>query len=148
MAKLFLAPEEGALDHIDLLRHTLGNCIVPATVETITEAFNQAAREKRVLPSGREHREIAMPAELLEELVRAGYVKKFVGFNSHHELNAATVRDTTVVDHPESGSDVQPETRGEIWAALAKDAFKNPSVEHYLMTKIGFEALTGHPQGG
>lgn len=143
---LFLSPEEGAADHIDLLRHTLGNLIVPRTAEDIRTLFARAEKEGSVLPSGRSHLSGAGSIrDLLKELENAGYAQAYSGFDNHSDLNAATVRDARVVDHPPSGDPVQPETRGDIWAMSSTSDITEP---HWIMTKQGFEALNGFAQGG
>lgn len=149
-----LSPEQAQqhADQVDVVRHILGQTIVPRSVGEFDQIWRDARRVGAITPSGKAHADVGVDVrEALELLEDQGLVHRISGQKDFDAIaRKARTLDSTV-DDPHGTPETENLSRSEVWALQSsdpehRDAF-DPADDHWVMTKKGFRHLTGHDQG-
>lgn len=164
--------DQDAEDQRDVARHVLGNLILPRTVADFDAIFKRAKKDGATLPTGeagRFHADVANVRKTLDNLVKLGLAKVVTGYDDFAKMIEDLDADPDVVDnnldpqdapHAEDRVELdsngieqtikayyQTATRGALWADKQASEDFDPTATHWVMTRLGFRALTGHDQG-
>lgn len=130
------------LDQEDVTRHVLGNMVVPISefqIERTLRGYKAAG--VRMPYGGGNHIDAADIPGTIEALVEHGLAEVLNGDDFKAIADKARKGKATIEHIVEDGVD-----RLDGWVDAQERSGEDPSVPYYVMTKDGFEALTGHAQ--